>query len=182
MHKLKADFLLFDETALCCCSAAEKTTNPSTNYATPSSTSSALRCLNHLLAMSLFGQSKGFGTSSVFGQPQTSQQAPSQQTGSPFGQTMGGNQQRTGLGASIASPPQQSQQMPALSQSQAQLSSSLWQPGKETPRKFDRPMSTLVAKTDHQCRPKAHPRTNEARYRKMGSVEPQLRIQASFLQ
>lgn len=85
--------------------------------------------------MSLFGQSKGFGSGSLFGQAPGAQQAPQQQTGSAFGYIMGNNQQRQGLGNSIASPSQQSQQMPSLSQSQAQLSSSLWQPGKDIPRK-----------------------------------------------
>ncbi|KAF1733132.1 hypothetical protein ACQRIT_003746 [Beauveria bassiana] len=77
--------------------------------------------------MSLFGQPK---TGSVWGQQQTQQTQP---TSNAFGQTLGGTPQRTGLGNSVMSPPQQTQQMPTLSQSQAQLSSSLWQPGKETP-------------------------------------------------
>lgn len=84
--------------------------------------------------MSLFGQQPKTG--SIWGQQQQpAQQTPTtQQTSNPFGQTLGGTQQRSGLGNSMASPPQQMQQMPTLSQSQAQLSSSLWQPGKETPR------------------------------------------------
>lgn len=65
--------------------------------------------------MSLFGQPKP----SLFGQSQAMQAQPQQQ----------GN----ALGASIVGQQQQPQQMPTLSQSQAQLSSSLWQPGKETP-------------------------------------------------
>ncbi|OAQ67295.1 nuclear pore protein NUP57 [Pochonia chlamydosporia 170] len=80
--------------------------------------------------MSLFGQPKPLGSGGLFGQTQTAQQTqPAQQTGSVFGQTMGGQQLP---GASIAQQ-QQVQQMPTLAQSQAQLSSSLWQPGKETP-------------------------------------------------
>ncbi|KAJ3472017.1 hypothetical protein NLG97_g11361 [Lecanicillium saksenae] len=80
--------------------------------------------------MSLFGQPK---TGSVWGQQQPAQQSTTtQQTSSPFGQTLGGTQ-------GVVSPPQQTQQMPTLSQSQAQLSSSLWQPGKETPRRWPRP-------------------------------------------
>ena len=81
--------------------------------------------------MSLFGQPK---TGSVWGQQPSTQTPTAQQNSNPFGQTLGGTQQRTGLGNSMLSPPQQTQQMPTLSQSQAQLSSSLWQPGKETPR------------------------------------------------
>ena len=38
------------------------------------------------------------------------------------------------LGNTMMAQSQQAQQMPTLSQSQAQLSSSLWSPGKETPR------------------------------------------------
>lgn len=80
--------------------------------------------------MSIFGQAK---TSSAWGQQPTMSTPTAQQTSNPFGQTLGGMQQRSNLVNSMASPPQQTQQMPALSQSQAQLSSSLWQPGKETP-------------------------------------------------
>lgn len=84
--------------------------------------------------MSLFGQSKPFGSGGLFAQSQPAQQAaPTQTTTSSFGQTLGAGQQRPGLGNSMMSQPQQAQQMPTLSQSQAQLSSSLWQPGKETP-------------------------------------------------
>lgn len=87
--------------------------------------------------MSLFGQNKGFGSTGLFGQSQTTQQNQTPQpTTSSFGQTLGASQQRLALGNSMISPQQQVQQMPALSQSQAQLSSSLWQPGKETPRKL----------------------------------------------
>ncbi len=81
--------------------------------------------------MSLFGQPK---TGSVWGQQPAQQTSTTQQNSSPFGQTLGSTQQGTGLGNSVVSPNHQAQQMPALSQSQAQLSSSLWQPGKETPR------------------------------------------------
>ncbi|KAF5674499.1 nuclear pore NUP57 [Fusarium heterosporum] len=76
--------------------------------------------------MSLFGQSKP----SLFGQSQAAQTAaPAQNTGFSFGQSQ--QQQSNTLGASMQQP--QPQQMPALSQSQAQLSNSLWQPGMETP-------------------------------------------------
>ncbi|RBR24007.1 uncharacterized protein FIESC28_03120 [Fusarium coffeatum] len=77
--------------------------------------------------MSLFGQQKP----SLFGQTQSAQTAaPAQNTGFGFGQSQQ-QQQGSTLGASIQQP--QAQQMPTLSQSQAQLSNSLWQPGKETP-------------------------------------------------
>ena len=80
--------------------------------------------------MSLFGQ----GKTSLFGQTQPAQTAaPAQNTGFGFGQSQQ-QQQGSTLGASIQQP--QAQQMPTLSQSQAQLSNSLWQPGKETPRMF----------------------------------------------
>ncbi|KAH7126273.1 nucleoporin complex subunit 54-domain-containing protein [Dactylonectria estremocensis] len=64
--------------------------------------------------MSLFGQAKP----SLFGQSQPVQ-TPQPQQGNTLGVSM--VQQ------------QQTQQMPTLSQSQAQLANSLWQPGKETP-------------------------------------------------
>ncbi|KAF9766131.1 hypothetical protein IL306_001487 [Fusarium sp. DS 682] len=77
--------------------------------------------------MSLFGQAKP----SLFGQSQPAQiAAPAQSTGFGLGQSQQQQQSNT-LGASIQQP--QPQQMPTLSQSQAQLSNSLWQPGKETP-------------------------------------------------
>lgn len=80
--------------------------------------------------MSLFGQAKP----SLFGQSQATQaSAPAQNTGFSFGQSQQ-QQQGGAFGASIQQ--SQPQQMPALSQSQAQLSNSLWQPGKETPRMF----------------------------------------------
>lgn len=86
--------------------------------------------------MSLFGQNKGLASGGLFAQSQPAQSAPTvQQAANPFGQTLGAAQQRAGLGNSIMGQPQQVAQMPALSQSQAQLSSSLWQPGKEAPRK-----------------------------------------------
>lgn len=91
--------------------------------------------------MSFFGQSKPMGAGGLFGQSQTTQQAqPTQQTNSVFGQTLGG-QQGSSLGNSMMGQQQQVQQMPALAQSQAQLSSSLWQPGKETPRRISFPPS-----------------------------------------
>lgn len=87
--------------------------------------------------MSLFGQSKGFGSGGLFAQSQPAQQSqPTQPTSNTFGQTLGGAQQGGGLGSSMMQQPQQVQQMPALAQSAAQLSSSLWQPGKETPRMY----------------------------------------------
>lgn len=67
----------------------------------------------------------------MFGQSQPAQtNTQNQNTGFSFGQSQ--QQQGNTLGASIQQ--QQPQQMPALSQSQAQLSNSLWQPGMETPR------------------------------------------------
>ncbi|PHH84167.1 hypothetical protein CDD83_2367 [Cordyceps sp. RAO-2017] len=81
--------------------------------------------------MSLFGQPKPFGSAGLFSQSQPPQQTqPMQQPSNSFGQTMAAGQQ---LGNSAMQPPQQVQQMPVLAQSAAQLSSSLWQPGKETP-------------------------------------------------
>ncbi|KAL6697499.1 nucleoporin complex subunit 54 domain-containing protein [Trichoderma pleuroticola] len=84
--------------------------------------------------MSLFGQAKPLGSGGFFGSAQTAQ--PAQQTqasGNIFGQTLGAGQQAAPLGNTLLAQPQQTQQVPALSQSQAQLSSSLWQPGQETP-------------------------------------------------
>ncbi|KAM0321025.1 hypothetical protein ACHAPQ_009789 [Fusarium lateritium] len=76
--------------------------------------------------MSFFGQTRP----SMFGQSQPAQTTTqTQNTGFSFGQSQ--QQQGNTLGASIQQ--QQPQQMPALSQSQAQLSNSLWQPGMETP-------------------------------------------------
>ncbi|KAI8723803.1 hypothetical protein NCS52_00237100 [Fusarium sp. LHS14.1] len=83
--------------------------------------------------MSLFGQPKPTG--SLFGQSQPAQTAqPAQTQGFGFGQSQMGPQpvKINSLAASIQQQ-QQAQQMPALSQSQAQLANSLWQPGKETP-------------------------------------------------
>ncbi|PNP58836.1 hypothetical protein THARTR1_01084 [Trichoderma harzianum] len=100
--------------------------------------------------MSLFGQAKPLGSGGFFGSAQTAQ--PAQQTqasGNIFGQTLGAGQQAAPLGNTLLAQPQQTQQVPALSQSQAQLSSSLWQPGQETPRKSrmlweaPRPLLTL---------------------------------------
>ncbi|KAM0426199.1 hypothetical protein ACHAPT_008549 [Fusarium lateritium] len=80
--------------------------------------------------MSLFGQPKPTG--SLFGQSQPAQTAqPAQTQGFGFGQSQAGTQPVNSLAASIQQ--HQSQQMPTLSQSQAQLANSLWQPGKETP-------------------------------------------------
>ncbi|KAK5991284.1 Nuclear pore protein NUP57 [Cladobotryum mycophilum] len=85
--------------------------------------------------MSFFGQSKPAGTGGLFGATQTAQQnQQNPTTNNFFGQTLGGtNQQAAALGNSLLAPQQQTQQIPTLSQSQAQLSSSLWQPGQETP-------------------------------------------------
>ncbi|KAL7812624.1 nucleoporin complex subunit 54 domain-containing protein [Trichoderma aethiopicum] len=84
--------------------------------------------------MSLFGQTKPLGSGGLFGSTQTAQPAQQTQTsGNVFGQTLGGGQQAPAIGGSLLAQPQQTQQVPALSQSQAQLSSSLWQPGQETP-------------------------------------------------
>ncbi|PTB76877.1 hypothetical protein M440DRAFT_1421941, partial [Trichoderma longibrachiatum ATCC 18648] len=84
--------------------------------------------------MSLFGQTKPLGSGGLFGSAQTAQPAQQTQTsGNVFGQTLGGGQQAPAIGGSLLAQPQQTQQVPALSQSQAQLSSSLWQPGQETP-------------------------------------------------
>ncbi|KOS20972.1 Nucleoporin nup44 [Escovopsis weberi] len=85
--------------------------------------------------MSLFGQTKTVGSGSLFGPSQPSQPAQQAPTASGvFGQTLGGaNTQAPALGTSLIAPQQQTQQIPPLSQSQAQLSSSLWQPGQETP-------------------------------------------------
>ncbi|KAH6885354.1 nucleoporin complex subunit 54-domain-containing protein [Thelonectria olida] len=66
--------------------------------------------------MSLFSQAP---KTSFFGQPQPIQTQPQQQANP--------------LGGSIVGQQQQPQQMPTLSQSHAQLSSSLWQPDKENP-------------------------------------------------
>ncbi|RSL49328.1 hypothetical protein CEP53_009196 [Fusarium sp. AF-6] len=83
--------------------------------------------------MSLFSQTKP--TTSLFGQSQPIAQntQPAQTQGFGFGQSQAGPQPMkiNSLAASIQQ--QQAQQMPTLSQSQAQLANSLWQPGKETP-------------------------------------------------
>ncbi|KAH7316659.1 putative nuclear pore protein NUP57 [Stachybotrys elegans] len=82
--------------------------------------------------MSLFGQPKPSGFGGMFGQSQPLQQSqPVQTAPSLFGATQTNTQQQA-LGSSMLQT-QQAQQLPSLSQSQAQLSSSLWQPGKETP-------------------------------------------------
>lgn len=84
--------------------------------------------------MSLFGQPKSFGSGGLFSQSQPAPQAQQmQQPSNVFGQTLGGGQQGSVLASSVMQPPQQVQPMPALAQSAAQLTSSLWQPGKETP-------------------------------------------------
>lgn len=86
--------------------------------------------------MSLFGQAKPLGSGGFFGAAQTAQPAQQTQTmGNIFGQTQGAGQQASTLGNTLLAQPQQAAQVPALSQSQAQLSSSLWQPGQETPRR-----------------------------------------------
>ncbi|KAF4872190.1 Nucleoporin NUP57 [Colletotrichum siamense] len=109
--------------------------------------------------MSLFGAPKpagqtggglfgGGGFGSTLGQStqqpqQQQQQQPAQQQGglSLFGQPQQNQGSTLGFGQSSAQPQQgqqqqqqQQQQMPSLSQSQAQLSSSLWQPGRDTPQ------------------------------------------------
>ncbi|PHH82282.1 hypothetical protein CDD82_6462 [Ophiocordyceps australis] len=68
-------------------------------------------------------------------QPQQQQQ-PLQplQTSSLFGNAIGGQKQHGNVfGGSMGPQPQPINQMPPLAQSAAELSSSLWQPGKETP-------------------------------------------------
>ena len=55
----------------------------------------------------------------------------------------GGGPQGGVLGNLMQQQPQQVQQMPVLAQSAAQLSSSLWQPGKETPRMFHAAFAVL---------------------------------------
>lgn len=86
--------------------------------------------------MSLFGKPRALGSGGFFSQSQPAQPTqPTQPTGNAFGQTLGAGQQGAAPGAPAVQPSQQVQQMPVLAQSVAQLSSSLWQPGKETPRK-----------------------------------------------
>ncbi|RCI12598.1 hypothetical protein L249_0818 [Ophiocordyceps polyrhachis-furcata BCC 54312] len=84
--------------------------------------------------MSLFGQSRGLNSGSLF---LSTQQQP-QQTNSVLGQGgLAASQQPSGMGFGTAlQSSQQAQPMPALAQSAAQLSTSLWQPGKDTPRKM----------------------------------------------
>ncbi|WYZ39537.1 hypothetical protein EsH8_III_001451 [Colletotrichum jinshuiense] len=131
--------------------------------------------------MNLFGASKPAGqTGGLFGgggfggstlgqstqQQQQQQQPGNQQQGgmSLFGQTQ--NQGNT-FGNSMAQSQQpqqqqqqqqqQHQQMPSLSQSQAQLSSSLWQPGRDTPQNqkpIPEQMALIFEKwnpTNHNC-------------------------------
>ncbi|PFH58507.1 hypothetical protein XA68_13592 [Ophiocordyceps unilateralis] len=81
--------------------------------------------------MSLFGQSRSLGSGSLFSSSQQPQ--PTQQTNSVLGQSLTPSQKPSSLGLAGLQPSQQIQPMPALAQSAAQLSSSLWQPGKETP-------------------------------------------------
>ncbi|PHH61024.1 hypothetical protein CDD81_846 [Ophiocordyceps australis] len=94
--------------------------------------------------MSLSGQPKPWGTGSLFPpsqimqqvyqQQQQQQQQQPPQTSSLFGNTMGSQQQQgNALGASMGQQMQPANQMPTLAQSAAELSTSLWQPGKETP-------------------------------------------------
>ncbi|KFA64821.1 hypothetical protein S40285_01349, partial [Stachybotrys chlorohalonatus IBT 40285] len=71
-----------------------------------------------------------FGSSNLFGSQLGQQTQPNQQTNTLFGQSS--NQQVPQLGASMMNQ-SQAQQLPSLSQSQAQLSSSLWQPGQDAP-------------------------------------------------
>ncbi|RDA95298.1 hypothetical protein CP533_3494 [Ophiocordyceps camponoti-saundersi (nom. inval.)] len=80
--------------------------------------------------MSLFGQSRGVNSGSLF---LPTQQQP-QQTNSVLGQGgLAASQQPSSMGFGALQSSQQAQPMPTLAQSAAQLSSSLWQPGKETP-------------------------------------------------
>ncbi|RDA84875.1 hypothetical protein CP532_2068 [Ophiocordyceps camponoti-leonardi (nom. inval.)] len=80
--------------------------------------------------MSLFGQSRGLNSGSLF---LSTQQQP-QQTNNVLGQGgLAASQQPSSMGFSALQSSQQAQPMPTLAQSAAQLSSSLWQPGKETP-------------------------------------------------
>lgn len=82
--------------------------------------------------MSLFGQSRSLGSGSLFASMQQQPQ-PTQQSRNVLGQSLTAGQQPTSTGFAGLQQSQQAQPMPALAQSAAQLSSSLWQPGKETP-------------------------------------------------
>ncbi|EEY16150.1 nucleoporin nup44 [Verticillium alfalfae VaMs.102] len=118
--------------------------------------------------MSLFGkpagQAGGLFGASTFGQSQQQQQPQQQQQAAPTLSLFGGQQNQTNqqqnqgtsslFGGSFAQPQQQQQQqqvqqsqqqqMPSLAQSQAQLSSSLWQPGSETPQNQKPPMEQIA--------------------------------------
>ncbi|KAG6147847.1 hypothetical protein E4U28_005959 [Claviceps purpurea] len=83
--------------------------------------------------MSMFGQTKPAGSGGLFGQPQPAQQSQPTAASSIFGQAMANQQNNNTTGNNALGQQQNAQQMPALSQSQAQLSSSLWQPGRDTP-------------------------------------------------
>ncbi|KAI6785371.1 Nucleoporin-like protein [Emericellopsis cladophorae] len=96
--------------------------------------------------MSFFGQAKPAG-GSIFGQTQTAQTSQPQQGGGLFGQSTANQQpqqqpqqqqqqqqqqpQQNAFGNTM-SQSQQTPQMPALAQSQAQLAGSLWEPGQDT--------------------------------------------------
>ncbi|PHH70638.1 hypothetical protein CDD80_5880 [Ophiocordyceps camponoti-rufipedis] len=82
--------------------------------------------------MSLFGQSLSLGSGGLFASTQQQPQ-PTQQSTNVLGQSLTAGQQPTNTGFAGLQQSQQAQSMPVLAQSAAQLSSSLWQPGKETP-------------------------------------------------
>ncbi|KAG7124337.1 Nucleoporin NUP57 like protein [Verticillium longisporum] len=132
--------------------------------------------------MSLFGkpvgQNGGLFGASTFGQSQQQQQPQQQQQAAPTLSLFGGQQNQTNhqqnqgtsslFGGSFAQPQQpqqqqqqqqqqqvqqsQQQQMPSLAQSQAQLSSSLWQPGSETPQN-QKPPREQIATTFRKWHP-----------------------------
>jgi nuclear pore complex protein Nup54 len=96
---------------------------------------------------SLFGQSTQTGGTGLFGQQQQQrqqQQQPAQQSAwgmsKPAGTSLFGasqaqpQQQQQQQGLQQSQQQQQQQQMPTLAQSQAQLSSSLWQPNNDSLR------------------------------------------------
>jgi hypothetical protein len=98
--------------------------------------------------MSFFGAPKpaaqgAFGTGGgSFFAPAASQQTQTTTQNPAGGFLTLSTPQPGALGSSVAQPQSQAPQMPVLAQSQAQLSSSLWQPGKETPRMFTSPNPT----------------------------------------
>lgn len=120
--------------------------------------------------MLLSGQSNALGSGGFFSQSQPAQQT--QQTNNAFGQTLGSGPQGSTFGASAMQPPQQVQQMPVLAQSAAQLSSSLWQPGKETPRKSQPPPRSMTCSPSWRLtwryRPEADSRPDKTRNGEVG--------------